>query len=177
VTEPGGVLVAPDSFKGTLGAAEVAAAVAAGIRDGGLEAHELPVGDGGEGTMDALLAALGGEVRTARVADPLGRPVDAEYALIDGGERAIVEMARASGLGLVAQEERDAFAATTRGTGELIAAAAADGAREVVVTVGGSATTDGGAGALEAMAEAGVDPKLTVVCACSGRRRAPTATR
>jgi glycerate kinase len=161
---PASVLVAPDSFKGTLAAAEVAAAVAAGIRDRGLEAHELPVADGGEGTMDALLAALGGEVRTATVADPLGRPVEAEYALIDGRERAVVEMARASGLGLVAEEERDPFAATTRGTGELIAAAAADGAREVIVTVGGSATTDGGAGALEALDAAGVDPRLAVVC-------------
>jgi glycerate kinase len=158
------VLVAPDSFKGTLSAAEVTAAVAAGIREGGLEAHELPVGDGGEGTMDAVLAALGGELRTARVADPLGRPVEAAFALIDGGERAIVEMARASGLGLVEEDERDAFAATTRGTGELIAAAAAAGAREVIVTAGGSATTDGGAGALEALTEAGVDLKLTVVC-------------
>jgi glycerate kinase len=158
------VLVAPDSFKGTLSAAEVAAAVAAGLRDGGADAVELPVGDGGEGTMDALLGALGGERRTATVSDPLGRPVEAEYALVDGGERAIVEMARASGLGLVAEGEHDAFAASTRGTGELIAAAAADGAREVVVTVGGSATTDGGVGALEALDEAGVDPKLVVVC-------------
>lgn len=158
------VLVAPDSFKGTLSAAEVAAAVAAGLHDGGLEAVELPVGDGGEGTMDALLAALGGERRRATVSDPLGRPVEAEYALIDGGRRAVVEMARASGLGLVGEEERDAYAASTRGTGELIAAAAADGAGEVIVTVGGSATTDGGAGALEALAETTAEPRLTVVC-------------
>jgi glycerate kinase len=158
------ILVAPDSFKGTLSAAEVAAAVAAGLRDAGAEADELPVGDGGEGTMDALLAALGGERRTATVSDPLGRPVAAEYALIDGGERAVVETARASGLGLVAEDERDAFAASTRGTGELIAAAAADGAREVIVTVGGSASTGGGAGALAALDEAGVEPRLVVAC-------------
>ena len=158
------VLVAPDSFKGTLSAAEVAAAVAAGVRDTGLDAVEMPVADGGEGTMDALLAALGGERRTARVSGPLGRPVEAEYALIDGGERAVVEMAQASGLTLVPEAERDAFAASTQGTGELIAAAAADGAREVVVTVGGSATTDGGAGALKALDAAGAAPKLTVVC-------------
>jgi glycerate kinase len=156
--------VAPDSFKGTLAASRVAAAVAAGLREGGAEAVELPVGDGGEGTMDALLAALGGERRTATVSDPLGRPVEAEYALIDGGRRAVVEMARASGLGLVAEDERDAFAASTRGTGELIAAAAAEGATEVIVTVGGSATTDGGGGALEALDEAGAEPKLTVAC-------------
>lgn len=158
------VLVAPDSFKGTLSAAEVAAAVAAGLREAGLEAVELPVGDGGEGTMDALLAALGGERRSATVSDPLGRPVEAEFALIDGGERAVVEMARASGLALVAEEERDAFAATTRGTGELIAAAAAAGAREVIVTAGGSATVDGGAGALAALDESGADPRLVVAC-------------
>jgi glycerate kinase len=158
------VLVAPDSFKGTLPAAEVAAAVAAGLRDGGADPVELPVGDGGEGTMDALVAALGGERRTATVADPLGRPVEAEYALIDGGERAVVEMAQASGLGLVAEHERDAFAASTRGTGELIAAAAAGGAREVIVTAGGSATIDGGAGALAALDEAGAEPRLVVAC-------------
>jgi glycerate kinase len=158
------VLVAPDSFKGTLSAAEVAAAVSAGVRDAGGVAVEMPVADGGEGTMDALLAALGGERRKATVGDPLGRPVEAEYALIDGGERAIVEMAQASGLTLVADEERDAFAASTRGTGELIAAAAATGAREVIVTAGGSGTTDGGAGALEALDAAGADPALTVVC-------------
>ena len=158
------ILVAPDSFKGTLSAAEVAAAVAVGVREGGLDAVEMPVGDGGEGTLDALLATLGGERRTATASDPLGRPVEAEYALIDGGRRAIVEMARASGLTLVAEDERDAFAASTRGTGELIAAAAADGAEEVIVTVGGSATSDGGAGALEALDEAGAAPRLTVVC-------------
>lgn len=161
---PGSALVAPDSFKGTLSAAEVAAAVAAGLRDGGLDAVELPVADGGEGTMDALLAALGGERLRATVSDPLGRPVEAEYALIDGGRRAVVEMARASGLGLVGEDERDAFAASTRGTGELIAAAAEAGADEVIVTVGGSATTDGGAGALAALDDSGAKPKLTVVC-------------
>ena len=158
------ILVAPDSFKGTLSAAEVAAAVAAGVRDAGGEAVEMPVGDGGEGTMDALLATLGGERRSVTVSDPLGRPVRAEYALLDGGEGAIVEMAQASGLGHVGDDERDAFAASTRGTGELIAAAVADGAREVIVTAGGSATTDGGAGALAVLDEAGATPKLTVVC-------------
>ena len=111
------ILVAPDSFKGTFPASRVAAAVARGLREGGREAVELPVADGGEGTLDALLAALGGERRCATVADPLGRPVGAEYGLIDGGRTAVVEMARASGLGLVAEEERDAWAASTRGTG------------------------------------------------------------
>jgi glycerate kinase len=162
------VLVAPDSFKGTFGAARVAAAVARGLRDGGREAVELPVADGGEGTLDALLAALGGEPRSAVVADPLGRPVEAEYGLIDDGRTAVVETARASGLGLVDPGERDAWAASTRGTGELIAAAAADGAETVVVAAGGSATTDGGDGAIEALVQAGLAdsgrPAIVVAC-------------
>jgi glycerate kinase len=154
------VLVAPDSFKGTFSASEVAAAIARGLRAGGREAVELPIADGGEGTMDAL----GGEIHTVSVSDPLGRPVEARFALLDGGRTAVVEMAEASGLRLVAQDERDAFAASTRGTGELIAAAVEAGARSVSLAVGGSATTDGGAGALEALDEAGVDVPITVLC-------------
>ncbi|HET8820943.1 MAG TPA: glycerate kinase [Thermoleophilaceae bacterium] len=161
------VLVAPDSFKGTFSAREVAAAIAGGLRETGREARELPVADGGEGTMDVLVSALGGDVRTVTASDPLGRPVEASFALLPDGS-AIVEMAQASGLGLVAQDERDAWRASTRGTGELIAAAAEAGASPVVVTVGGSATTDGGAGALAALGEAGLDrsalPDIEVVC-------------
>ena len=161
------VLVAPDSFKGTFSAREVAAAIAEGLRETGREARELPVADGGEGTMDVLVSALGGDVRTVTASDPLGRPVEASFALLPDGS-AVVEMAQASGLGLVAQDERDAWEASTRGTGELIAAAAEAGASPVVVTVGGSATTDGGAGALAALGEAGLDssalPDIEVVC-------------
>ena len=156
-------LVAPDSFKGTFSAREVAAALAAGLRSAGCEAIELPVADGGEGTMDALLSTLRGELRTVSASDPLGRPVEASFALLEDG-RAIVEAAQASGLGLVAEDERDAWAASTRGTGELIAAALEAGASEVIVSVGGSATSDGGAGALEALAEAGLSPELDVLC-------------
>ena len=156
------VLIAPDSFKGTLTAAEVARALADGIRRGGGEAVELPIGDGGEGTMDALVAALGGEFRTAVVSDPLGRPVRARFALLPHS-RAVVETAEASGFALLAESERDPWAASTRGTGELIVAAVEAGASEVVVTVGGSATMDGGAGAVEALDEAGVEPKLVVL--------------
>lgn len=154
------MLVAPDDFKGTFAATEVAAALARGLRGTGLEAEELPVADGGGGTMDVLLAALGGERRRVRVSDPLGRPVEAEFALLPGRRTAVVEMAQASGLHLA----DDAWAASTRGTGELIAAALGAGAEEVIVGVGGSATTDGGAGALEALAEAGATPAMTVVC-------------
>ena len=156
-------LVAPDSFKGTFSARDVAAAIAGGLRKAGREAVELPVADGGEGTMDALVNALGGEVRTLTVPDPLGRPVEASFALLPDGS-AVVEMAQASGLSLVAEEERDAWAASTRGTGELIAAAAETGASPIVVTVGGSATTDGGAGALEALDSIDERIDLHVVC-------------
>ena len=157
-------LVAPDSFKGTFSAPDVAAAIASGLGDAGRAAEELPVADGGEGTMDVLLAALGGERRTVEASDPLGRPVDATFALIEDGRVAIVETAQASGLGLVEEDERDAWSASTRGTGELIAAAVEAGAERVIVTVGGSATTDGGAGALEALSDAGVKVDLDVLC-------------
>lgn len=157
-------LVAPDSFKGTYSAREVAAAVAAGLRDGGVDAVEMPVADGGEGTMDALLATLEGELLAAEVSDPLGNPVQAAFALLGGGATAFVECAQASGMSLVPEEARDAVAASTRGTGELIVAACEAGATTIVVGVGGSATTDGGAGAVSAVNEAGVRPKIEVVC-------------
>jgi glycerate kinase len=157
------VVVAPDSFKGTLAAREVAGAIAEGLRKGGLVAEELPIGDGGEGTMDALVATLGGELHKVTVSDPLGRAVKASFAILPDG-RAVVETAQASGLALLKEDERDPWAASTRGTGELIVAAVEAGADEVLVTVGGSATMDGGAGALEALDEAGVKPKLELLC-------------
>jgi glycerate 2-kinase len=157
-------LVAPDSFKGSFTAAQVAAAIATGLRAAGRQAVELPVADGGEGTMEVLAAALGGERRSAGVSDPLGRPVEAAFVLLPDGGTAIVEVAQASGLARVAERERDPWAASTRGTGELIAAAAAAGAERVIVSVGGSATTDGGAGALEALERAGVEVDLDLLC-------------
>ena len=174
----GPALIAPDSFKGTFAATEVAAAIARGLRAGGMDAVELPVADGGEGTLEALVADLGGELVTATVTNPLGREIEAELGLFDDGPAregtrgktkageptAVVECARASGLGLVAEGERDAFEASTRGTGELIVAAVEAGARRVIVTVGGSATTDGGAGAIAALEDAGIKPKLEVWC-------------
>ena len=159
-------LVAPDSFKGTFDAGAVAEAIAAGIEAGGGEAERRPVADGGEGTMEVLLAALGGEGRTAAVHDPLRRPIVASFGLLGGGATAIVETARASGLPLVAAAERDAERADTFGTGELIAAAVAAGAETVLLAVGGSATTDGGAGALEALRDAGLlgDVPIEILC-------------
>src|SRR6476659_417133 len=164
------VLVAPDSFKGTFRATEVAAAIGRGLESAGLLPPDLcPVADGGEGTMEALLTALGGETAGARVHDPLGREVDAGFALLEGGGTAVVEGALASGLGLVAEDERDAEAASSRGTGELIAAAFDAGAEVVRLACGGSATTDGGAGAIEGLTEAGGLRGARLVCLCDVR--------
>ncbi|HST70651.1 MAG TPA: glycerate kinase [Solirubrobacterales bacterium] len=159
-------LVAPDSFKGTFDAFAVAEAIAAGVEAGGGLADRCPVADGGEGTMAVLLAALGGERRRVGVHDPLRRPIEASFALLGDGETAVVETAEASGLSLVAPEERDAERADTFGTGELIAAAIASGARKVLVAVGGSATTDGGKGALEALRSAGALGAASIEVLC-----------
>src|SRR4051794_27289975 len=164
------VLVAPDSLKGTFSAAQVAGAIGRGLERAGLMPPDLcPVADGGEGTLDALLTQLGGELAAADAHDPLGRPVKAHFALLEGGGTALVEMAAASGLGLVAEAERDPWAASTHGTGELIAAAVEAGADVVLVAVGGSATTDGGAGALEAIDEAGGLRGARIVVLCDVR--------
>jgi glycerate kinase len=161
------VLVAPDSFKGTFRASQVAGAIGRGLERAGLMPPDLcPVADGGEGTLDALLPGLGGEVVAADAHDPLGRELRGCFGLVEDGGTAIVETATASGLALVAPGERDAWAASTYGTGELIAAAAAAGAAVIIVAVGGSATTDGGAGALEAIEDAGGlgGARLVVLC-------------
>jgi glycerate kinase len=149
------VLMAPDKFKGTLGAPEVAAVLAAGWRRArpGDQVLELPVADGGDGTLSTLVAALGGEVRRAKVTGPLGDPVEAEYGLVETSEgtEAIIEMARASGLELVSESRRDPLRATTRGTGELILEGVEAGATKVLVCIGGSATNDAGAGMAQAL--------------------------
>jgi glycerate 2-kinase len=143
------VLVAPDSFKGTFRAAQVAGAIGRGLERAGLMPPDLlPLADGGDGTLDAMLVNLGGETVSARVKDPLGREIEAGYGLVEDGGTALVEMAAASGLPLVGEDERDAWAASTYGTGQLIVDAVARGAQVILVAVGGSATTDGGAGAL-----------------------------
>jgi glycerate kinase len=166
---PSTVLVAPDAFKGTFAADEVAGAVGRGLEAAGTSVYLCPIADGGEGTLEVLATALGAELRQAAVHDPLDRPIDAEFGLIAsrrGGTIAIVEAARASGLDLVAQSERDPRAATTRGTGDLVAAAIAAGAQTVLVAVGGTATTDGGSGAIQAIRAAGGlgSARLTVLC-------------
>jgi glycerate 2-kinase len=140
------LLAAPDKFRGTLTASEAAAAIAAGAERAGWTAAELPLADGGEGTLEVL----GGGNRRTVVTGPLGEPVEAAWQLTRDG--ALIEAARACGLTLAGGRERnDPLRATSRGVGELIAAAIAEGATQIVVTVGGVASTDGGAGATEAV--------------------------
>lgn len=147
------IVVCPDSFKGTLTAAEAAEAIREGILDACPDAEvvTLPLGDGGEGTVSALSAALPGvETVECATVDPLRRPVTAKYA-VAGGSTALIETAAASGLTLLRQEERDIFRADTYGTGLLIADAWRRGIREFVVCMGGTATCDGGLGAYTAL--------------------------
>jgi glycerate kinase len=155
-------IAAPDKFRGSLTASEAADAMAAGLEAAGFVARRVPVADGGEGTLDALLAARGGSVRAATVTGPLGDRVEAEWALLPDGT-GVVEMARASGLALV-EHRNDPLRASTRGTGEMITAALRSGARQVIVGVGGSATTDGGLGAVDALGWSLSGDDVTVAC-------------
>jgi glycerate kinase len=140
------VVAAPDKFRGTARASDIALAIGAGATSAGWECDEVPLADGGEGTLEVL----GGGNRTTLVSGPLGDPVRAAWRL--DGRRAVIEMALASGLELVGGARgNDPVAATTYGTGELIATALDAGARRIIVGVGGSATTDGGLGALRAV--------------------------
>jgi len=147
------IVIAPDSFKGSLTALEVCEAAARGIEaiDPEIEVVEVPMADGGEGTVQSLVDATGGSLITERVTGPLGEPVDAIYGLLGDDESAVIEMAAASGLPLVPDEQRDPLKTTTYGTGELIAAALDEGRRKLIVGIGGSATTDAGAGMAQAL--------------------------
>lgn len=146
------IIIACDSFKGSLSSRSVAAAIAAGLlrAEAALHLTQIPIADGGEGTVDAYLAAAGGERRTRTVRDPLGEPVEADYAILPDGT-AVIEMAQASGLPLLAGRTPDPMGASTYGTGQLIRAALDDGCRSLLIGIGGSATTDGGAGMLQAL--------------------------
>ena len=160
---PAEVLVAPDKFKGTYGAEAVAEAIARGVERAGATAQALPVADGGDGTAEVVRRALGGRRVDVGVQDALGRTVQAGFTLLGDG-RAVVDVAEASGLGRLAVSERDALRASSRGTGELIVAAARAGATEVLVAAGGSACTDAGLGILAALRAARVELPLTVIC-------------
>lgn len=148
------VLIAPDSFKGSLSAAQVADAIEDGVQRilPGANVMKHPVSDGGEGLLDVLIPAIGGMIRRTEVSGPLpGQRVDARWGLSSDGARAIIEMAEAAGLTLVPLRQRDPNIASTFGVGELILAALDAGARTILVGIGGSATNDGGVGLAEAL--------------------------
>lgn len=146
------IIVAPGAFKHSLTARAAAEAIAAGLRRSGLEAelHLLPIADGGNGTLDAFLAG-GGERVAVTVEDPVGRPVEAAFALLPDGRTAVIEMALASGLELLDARQLDPLRASTYGTGQLLRAALDRGVTRVIVGMGGSATVDGGAGCAQAL--------------------------
>ena len=146
-------VIAPDKFRGSLSAPEAADAMARGVRSVMAEAEirEIPMADGGEGTVEALVSASKGTFREARVTGPLGEPVMARYGWLGDGETAVLEMATASGLALIPLESRDPMRASTIGTGELLASALKERARRIILGIGGSATNDGGAGLAQAL--------------------------
>ncbi|MYM95817.1 glycerate kinase [Duganella vulcania] len=147
------IVIAPDSFKESLTAMAVANEIEAGFREFFPDAQyvKLPVADGGEGTVQAMIDASGGRRVALTVSGPLGEPVDAFYGLMGDGATAVIEMAAASGLELVPVAQRDPLRTSSRGTGELIRDALDAGARHFVLGVGGSATNDGGAGMVQAL--------------------------
>jgi glycerate kinase len=147
------ILLAPQEFKGSLTAVQAAAAMAAGVRRALPSAvrDPAPMADGGPGTVAALVAAAGGELRRAPCRDPLGRGIEATFGLIEGGRTAVIEMAAAAGLTLLRPAERDPLRTGTEGVGDLIRAALDVGAGRLIVGLGGSATNDGGAGMARAL--------------------------
>ncbi|WP_105625068.1 glycerate kinase [Cronobacter malonaticus] len=147
------IVIAPDSFKESLSAMDVAKAIEAGFREIYPQAHYVcvPMADGGEGTVEAMVAATGGQIITTPVTAPLGNKVDGFFGLLGDGETAVVEMAAASGLHLVPAAQRDPRITTSYGTGELILAALERGVKAIIIGIGGSATNDGGAGVMQAL--------------------------
>ncbi|MDE0317975.1 MAG: glycerate kinase [Candidatus Poribacteria bacterium] len=147
------IVVAPDSFKGSVTALEAANAIEKGLRrvfpDAVIE--KIPMADGGEGTVQSLVDATGGHIQTQRVLAPLGNEVNAKFGILADGETAVIEMASASGLTLVPPDKRNPLLTTTYGTGQLIRAALEAGCRRLIIGIGGSATNDGGAGMAEAL--------------------------
>lgn len=147
------IIVAPDSFKGSLTAAEAADAIVQGVRDVMPEAEivSIPLADGGEGTVEALALATRGRILQAEVTGPMGDPVEASYGMLGDDVTGVVEMAQAAGLSLVPAQKRNPLLATTYGVGELMRAALDEGCRRLIVGLGGSATSDGGAGMAQAL--------------------------
>lgn len=156
-------LASPASCKGALSAVGAALALAAGLRAGGLDAEEVPVADGGEGTAEVFAATLGGEWRTAAASDPLGRVVAARYLVLEDGT-AVVEAAEAVGLARLAEDERDPMRASSHGLGELLLTVAAEAGGPILVGLGDSATVDGGAGLREVVGDALAGRELRALC-------------
>ncbi len=147
------IVVAPDSFKGSITALQAAVAMEEGLRRVFPNAiiEKIPMADGGEGTVQSLVDATGGHIRTERVLAPLGNEVEAKFGILADGETAVIEMASASGLTLVPADKRNPLRTTTYGTGQLIHTALELGCRRLIIGIGGSATNDGGAGMAEAL--------------------------
>lgn len=147
------IIIAPDSFKGSLTSAEVAKAIEDGIKRVFLDCEtvKIPIADGGEGTMETVLNTMGGEKVKVKVHDPLMRLIDVEYGLVNEGKTAIIEMAAASGITLLSKQEQNPSTTTTFGTGELIKDALQRGCRSFLIGIGGSATNDAGTGMLQAL--------------------------
>lgn len=147
------IIIASDSYKGSTSSKEIGEYIAEGIHSlyPDYQTHIYSIADGGEGTVDALMAAIPGEIVTLPVRGPLGDTVHANYGLIDRGQTAIIEMAQASGLTLVPIEERNIMAANTFGTGQLILDAVNKGVKKIYIGIGGSATNDGGMGMAQAL--------------------------
>ena len=147
------IVVAPDSYKGSVSALGVAQAMERGILRvyPHADVRKIPIADGGEGTVEALVTATSGQMRQCVVTGPLGERITACWGVLGDQETAVIEMAAASGLPLLSPEQRDPLLATTRGTGELIRAALDAGLRKIIIGIGGSATNDGGAGMARAL--------------------------
>lgn len=160
------VVVAMDSFKGSLTSLEAGNAVSEGILAAcpDAEVTVLPLADGGEGTIDAIAPFIGGITKTITVTGPLGTPVDADYIFEQVNKTAYIEMAKASGLTLIKTEDRNPYLTTTYGTGELIKDAIGNGAEKLVICIGGSATNDGGAGMLQALGAKLTDKDGNDIC-------------
>jgi glycerate kinase len=147
------IAIAPDAFKGSLTAHQVAEAMERGVKnaDSDIETVLIPMSDGGEGTVQSLVDAVGGQIVTALVKGPLLQEVNAFYGILEGGKTAIIEMASASGLPLITEKERDPLKTTTYGTGQLIKDALDKGCRKLIIGLGGSATNDAGSGMIQAL--------------------------
>ncbi|MFQ3549025.1 MAG: glycerate kinase [Armatimonadota bacterium] len=157
------VVICPDSFKGSLSSAEVCDAIEKGLKNASnkitLEILKIPLADGGEGTVDALISATNGKIVKVKVRDPLMREIEAFYGILGDGKTAVIEMASASGLPLLKENERNPLITTTYGTGELIKSAIKSGVDNIIIGIGGSATNDGGSGAMRALGAEFLDNK------------------